>query len=64
MILQQKIFSFPAIRRMAAKLDVLNLWIQRHHQRRQLAQLDQRLLKDIGLDVDKAKAEANKPFWK
>ncbi|MPZ34956.1 MAG: DUF1127 domain-containing protein [Rhodospirillales bacterium] len=31
--------------------------------RRQLAQLDERLLRDIGLDRATARIEANKGFW-
>ncbi|NDH62599.1 MAG: DUF1127 domain-containing protein [Alphaproteobacteria bacterium] len=31
--------------------------------RRQLAQLDDRLLRDIGLDRDAARFEATKGFW-
>jgi uncharacterized protein YjiS (DUF1127 family) len=31
--------------------------------RRQLAQLDERLLRDIGLDRATARFEASKPFW-
>ena len=31
--------------------------------RRQLAQLDERLLRDIGLDRGKARFEASKGFW-
>jgi uncharacterized protein YjiS (DUF1127 family) len=31
--------------------------------RRQLAQLDERLLRDIGLDRATARFEANKSFW-
>ena len=31
--------------------------------RNQLAQLDERLLRDIGIDRATARYEANKPFW-
>ena len=31
--------------------------------RRQLAELDERLLRDIGLDRATARFEASKPFW-
>ncbi|MFN4015911.1 MAG: DUF1127 domain-containing protein [Reyranella sp.] len=31
--------------------------------RHQLAQLDERLLRDIGVDRATARFEANKPFW-
>ena len=34
-----------------------------HRSRRQLAELDDRLLRDIGLDRGKARFEATKGFW-
>ena len=43
----------------------LRLWRERTHQRRRLASLDERLLKDIGLtraDIDD-EDEVRKPFW-
>ena len=36
----------------------------RHRERRQLAALDQHLLRDIGLDSQTAESECAKPFWK
>lgn len=42
----------------------LALWHARHRQRRQLALLDDRLLRDIGLDRATAMEEASKPFWR
>jgi uncharacterized protein YjiS (DUF1127 family) len=40
------------------------LWHQRVRQRRQLARLDDGLLKDIGLTRCDAEMEAAKPFWR
>ena len=37
---------------------------ERRRQRRALAQLDERLLRDIGLSRMQAAAERAKPFWK
>ena len=34
-----------------------------HRSRRQLAELDDRLLRDIGIDRAKARFEADKGFW-
>lgn len=34
-----------------------------HRSRRQLAELDERLLRDIGLDRGRARFEAGKGFW-
>lgn len=38
-------------------------WHQRARMRRALAELDQHLLDDIGLEAWQARAEAAKPFW-
>lgn len=37
---------------------------QLHRQRRALANLDARLLRDIGLSLEQARQEAGKPFWR
>ena len=42
----------------------LTMWIQRSRQRKQLAQLDQHLLDDIGLSAELAAREIAKPFWR
>ncbi|WP_425450320.1 DUF1127 domain-containing protein [Virgifigura deserti] len=39
-------------------------WIGRRAQRRALAALDDRLLRDIGKTRAEAMAEARKPFWR
>ena len=41
----------------------LRTWVQRSRQRRALAELDDRLLRDIGLTPSQAEREAAKPFW-
>ena len=38
-------------------------WMQRSQQRRQLRELDDRALRDIGLSRAEVNAEADKPFW-
>jgi len=40
------------------------LWSERAAQRRRLATLDDRLLKDIGVNRDTAAQEYDKPFWR
>ncbi len=45
-------------------IDSLQLWMDRHHQRRQLAKLPVYRLKDMGLDPHKVAQEIRKPFWK
>jgi uncharacterized protein YjiS (DUF1127 family) len=39
-------------------------WMERSRQRRALADLDDRLLRDIGLTRDEARRECANPFWK
>ena len=40
------------------------LWYERHRQRRHLARLDERLMRDIGIDRATAEFEISKPFWR
>ena len=50
-----------------AWLRTLGLWIDRSRQRRQLgelAELNDYLLKDIGVSREEALREAEKPFWR
>ncbi|MEO3386563.1 DUF1127 domain-containing protein [Mesorhizobium sp. CAU 1741] len=39
-------------------------WCQRHRQRRDLGQLDDHMLADIGVTRAMADAERRKPFWR
>ncbi len=39
-------------------------WMARSRQRKQLATLDARLLKDIGLTKEEVQQEIAKPFWR
>lgn len=45
-------------------LRVFNRWIERAYQRQQLAKLDDRMLKDIGVSRADASNEIAKPFWR
>jgi uncharacterized protein YjiS (DUF1127 family) len=47
-----------------AAVRVVSFWIERSRQRRALAELDDRLLRDIGLTRDEARRECANPFWK
>ena len=40
------------------------LWSERYQQRKQLARMSDRLLKDIGISRSDSWHEAQKPFWK
>ncbi|MFL5336549.1 MAG: DUF1127 domain-containing protein [Geminicoccaceae bacterium] len=42
----------------------LERWSERRRQRRALLQLDDKLLKDIGLSYADAWQEGSKPFWR
>ena len=57
--------SFPirglSLRDLAASI---RLWRHRARSRRQLQWLDQRQLRDIGIDRADALEEAYKPFWR
>ena len=44
-------------------LSTLWVWSERRRQRRQLADLNNRLLDDIGLDHARRDVEISKPFW-
>jgi len=60
-------FAARAARRPCATgfgaLCLARAWIARARQRRQLLELDTRLLRDIGMTADQARHEARKPFW-
>jgi uncharacterized protein YjiS (DUF1127 family) len=43
--------------------DTIRLWYERSRQRRQLAELPDHRLRDIGVTYAGAQAEAVKPFW-
>ena len=44
--------------------DIVETWSQRGRQRRQLANLEEHLLSDIGVSYEDIWLETNKPFWK
>jgi uncharacterized protein YjiS (DUF1127 family) len=45
-------------------LALLDVWRQRSRDRRELARMDQRSLRDLGLTPHDALYEARKPFWR
>ena len=53
-------FRFSLIR----LFDVMFAWQDRSRQRRHLASLDHRLLRDIGLSRVDVEQETTKPFWR
>ena len=48
----------------AAAVRAVVFWMERSRQRRALAELDDRLLRDIGLTCEEARRECANPFWK
>lgn len=62
--LQHNHYKFSIAQKMQAAMANLNRWMERHHQRKQLAQLDVHQMNDLGLDLAMVQAEINKPFWK
>jgi uncharacterized protein YjiS (DUF1127 family) len=42
---------------------LLRAWLARSRQRAQLAELEPRMLRDIGVSADAARHEVRKPFW-
>ena len=52
------------IRILAVKcLEVIVIWQERAEQRHALRELDQRMLKDVGISASEAARESRKPFW-
>ena len=51
-------------RRLVRALDTVLLWHERTRQRRQLLQLDDVMLRDIGVGRSDVTGEASKPFWR
>lgn len=48
----------------AACARLIAFWMDRARQRRALAEMDDRLLSDIGITRNEAEREIEKPFWR
>ncbi|CAN5528011.1 hypothetical protein BH11PSE4_BH11PSE4_20300 [soil metagenome] len=44
-------------------IDVVHIWRERQHSRRELLHWDVRDMRDAGVSPDDARYEAAKPFW-
>lgn len=49
---------------LGAMLRLIRLWHRRAREREQLAYLDLRMLRDIGISPSDAARESDKPFWR
>ncbi len=45
-------------------VDTLMLWQHRSNERKHLAEMDERMLRDIGMTTAQVRWEAAKPFWR
>ncbi len=60
-----RFLAAPTIGRVATRLiEVLLQWQDRAIQRRHLGQLNERMLRDIGLDRADVSREIDTPFWR
>ncbi len=50
--------------RFATLIDTILLWYERSYQRHMLAAMDDRMLRDIGLERRDILEETAKPFWR
>lgn len=46
-----------------AIVETFRFWLERNEERRRLMDLDERMLRDIGMTRGQATREAAKPFW-
>lgn len=56
--------SVPLAGTFAAFSQVLATWRRRAQERRELADLDYRTIRDLGISPSDIRFEANKPFWR
>jgi uncharacterized protein YjiS (DUF1127 family) len=56
--------SFSLLHTLSVIAGLMQKWIDVAHQRKQLAELDAHMLRDIGIDEEYVRKEINKPFWK
>ncbi len=56
--------NVPLAGTFAAFSQVLATWRRRAQERRELADLDYRTIRDLGISPSDIRFEANKPFWR
>ncbi len=62
--MRHRVFSERLSGLLAALVDTPDRWIERLQQRRELAELDDRMLEDIGIARTEVEREIAKPFWR
>jgi len=62
-ILQQKWDRFSFKQELLAAASTMQVWMDRYHQRKQLANLEYDQLIDMGLNAEQVAQEVKKPFW-
>lgn len=62
----EKVYSFvqKVDGAMSATKSLLQRWVRNSTGRKELARLDARMLRDIGLEPFEAQREISKPFWR
>ncbi len=71
-MVQRRMVSLPSLSALLQRVGrfvvslfaLVGLMFQRARQRRALARLDPRLLRDIGISPEQARQEIDKPFWR
>lgn len=54
----------PVMATVSAVGQLFAIWRRRTQERRELANLDRRTIRDLGLSPSEIQFEANKPFWR
>lgn len=54
----------PVMATVSAVGQLFAIWRRRTQERRELANLDHRTIRDLGLSPSEIQFEANKPFWR
>ena len=57
-------FVYKIVQKLETMYQVVNTWNKRREGRKQLTNLPNYLLKDIGLNRHDMESEINKPFWR
>ena len=64
LILRQQLVRKSLIHKIQVTLESVQGWMDRHHQRKQLAKLDLEQLEDMGITIEQLQSELAKPFWR